>query len=281
MAQYGRPKRMPSNEDRIYKARQYEQRLQDCMSNVKDYNQAMRAAEFATSSGPKAEFRTIAEKFEAIRVCREKKLLCRRARLQALLEGEEQLLQDELKTTTMGLAERRQWLEARARALKQKRLAEKDKYVEEQLNRAWRDNADDVRIHDSKLAVMRAVEGRKRQLEEAVARKILEEEENKKMEAIMEREWKLKEQALLREIEMKEAKRIEAIDILHEQLGMVESLRREEKEAVKEEMAAMNQKWKEEELELKAQQEQRKCYQVGNRLLNDLKTNFSLITYAF
>jgi trichoplein keratin filament-binding protein len=173
-----------------------------------------------------------------------------------------ELLQDELKTTTMGLAERRQWLEARARALKQKRLQENDKYAAEQLNRAWRDNADDIRIHDSKLSVLRAVEGRKRQLEEAVARKILEEEEGRKMEETMAREWHLKEQALLREIEMKEAKKIEAIDILDEQLYMMNALRKEEKDAVRAEMAAMNAKWKQEEEELKLLQHQQRCYQV-------------------
>lgn len=268
MASYVRPKRMPSNEDRIYKARQYETKLQDCIANVKEYNQNMRAAEFASSTAQKIEFRNLEQKFEDIRLCREQKMACRRARLKVLLEEEEKLLQDELKTTTMGLAERRQWLEARARALKQKQNLEqcqKDQYVEEQLNRAWRDNSDDVRVQDSKMAVLRAVEGRKRQLEEAVARKILEEEEGRKMDAMMEKEWKLKEQSLLREVEMKEAKRIEAIDILHEQLAMVESLRREEKDAVKAEMASMNRKWQEEEVELKKQQEEKKCYQVHTK----------------
>ncbi|CAM6009962.1 unnamed protein product [Sphagnum balticum] len=262
MAQYVHPKRMPSNEDRIYKARQYEMKLQDCIQNVKEYKQAMCAASFAAASGPKNEHRSLSDKLEAIRMCREKKLQCRRARLQALLDGEEELLQDELKTTTMGLAERRQWLEARARALKQKRLQENDKYAAEQLNRAWRDNADDIRIHDSKLSVLRAVEGRKRQLEEAVARKILEEEEGRKMEETMAREWHLKEQALLREIEMKEAKKIEAIDILDEQLYMMNALRKEEKDAVRAEMAAMNAKWKQEEEELKLLQHQQRCYQL-------------------
>lgn len=225
----------------------------------------MRAAEFASSSAKNIEFRNIEQKFEDIRLCREKKMACRRARLKLLLEEEEKLLQEEFKTTTMGLAERRQWLEARARALKQKQnleQCEKDQYVEEQLNRAWSDNSDDVRVQDSKMAVLRAVEGRKRQLEEAVARKILEEEECRKMDAMMEKEWKLKEQALLNEVQMKEAKRIEAIDILHEQMAMVESLRREEKEAVKAEMAAMNKRWREEEIELKKQQEEKRCYQV-------------------
>lgn len=265
MAKYSRPMRMPSNEDRIYKMRMYENKLADNIRAVKDYDQQMRSAEFAEAHIKKREMREIEARDEAIRQCREQNLEIRRGMLAALLEGEEQLLNDELKTNSMTLAERRSWLEARSRALKQKQNAEacqKDQYVQEMLDKAWRDNADDVRIQDSKMAVLRAVEGRKRQLEEAVARKILEEQENRKLEEIMEREWKLKEKLLLAEVEAKAAKRLEAIDILHEQMELVGKLRAEEQAAIKAEMAAMNKRWAEEDKALEQQQVERKCYLV-------------------
>lgn len=265
MAKYSRPLRMPSNEDRIYKMRMYENKLADNIKAVRDYDQQMRAAEFAEQHIKKREMREIEARDEAIRQCREQNLEIRRQKLSILLEGEEQLLNDELKTNSMTLAERRSWLEARSRALKQKQNAEacqKDQYVQEMMGKAWRDNADDVRVQDSKMAVLRAVEGRKRQLEEAVARKILEEEENRKLEDMMEKELKIKEQALLAEVAVKAAKRLEAIDILHEQLALVAQLRAEEQAAIKAEMAAMNKRWAQEDAALKQQQIERKCYLV-------------------
>lgn len=247
--------------------RMYENKLADNVKAVRDYDQQMRAAEFAEQHIKKREMREIEAREEAIRQCREQNLEIRRGKLSILLEGEEQLLNDELKTNSMTLAERRAWLEARSRALKQKQNAEacqKDQYVQEMLDKAWRDNADDVRVQDSKMAVLRAVEGRKRQLEEAVARKILEEEETRKLEEIMEKELKIKEQALLAEVATKAAKRVEAIDILHEQIALVGKLRSEEQAAIKAEMAAMNKRWAQEDEALKQQQIERKCYLVSS-----------------
>uniref|UniRef100_A0A7I4A9K8 Trichohyalin-plectin-homology domain-containing protein n=1 Tax=Physcomitrium patens TaxID=3218 RepID=A0A7I4A9K8_PHYPA len=263
MAKYSRPMRMPSNEDRIYKMRMYENKIADNIQAVKSYNQLMRAAEFGEQHIKKREEREIESREEAIRQCREQNLEIRRAKLSALLEGEDQLLNDELKTNSMTLAERRAWLEARSRALKQKQNTEacqRDRYAQEMMDKAWRDNADDVRVQDSKLAVLRAVEGRKRQLEEAVARKIIEEEENRKLEGIMERELKIKEQALWAEVATKAAKRVEATDVLNEQMELLSKLRSEEQAAVKAEMAAMNMRWQQEEEALKRTQAERKCY---------------------
>lgn len=257
--------RMPSNEDRIYKMRMYENKIADNIQAVKSYNQLMRAAEFGEQHIKKREEREIESREEAIRQCREQNLEIRRAKLSALLEGEDQLLNDELKTNSMTLAERRAWLEARSRALKQKQNTEacqRDRYAQEMMDKAWRDNADDVRVQDSKLAVLRAVEGRKRQLEEAVARKIIEEEENRKLEGIMERELKIKEQALWAEVATKAAKRVEATDVLNEQMELLSKLRSEEQAAVKAEMAAMNMRWQQEEEALKRTQAERKCYLV-------------------
>ena len=215
MAKYSRPLRLPSNEDRIYKMRMYENKPADNMKAVKTYDQLMRSAEFSEQNIKKREEREIESREEAIRQCREQNLEMRRAKLSALLEGEDQLLNDELKTNAMTLSERRSWLEARSRALKQKQNAEacqKDQYVQEMMDKAWRDNSDDVRIQDSKMAVLRAVEGRKRQLEEAVARKIIEEQDaDKKFETeCMALTAAREAHEILQEKELKEAQRREA-----------------------------------------------------------------------
>jgi len=84
------------------------------------------------------------------------------------------------------------------------------------------------------------------------------------LEEIIEREWKIKEQALLAEVATKAAKRLEAIDILHEQIALVSKLRSEEQATIKAEMAAMNKRWAQEDATLKQQQIERKlCYLVG------------------
>ena len=201
---------LPTNEDHYYKARQYENKVQqNCVSKVKCYNKMTRVAECEEILSQKEDHQLIEQNCECVRVGKEEKLARRRAKLKVLLETEEQLLYDELKTTTMGLVERRRWLEARSRALKKQQKDDKimkereretsvseedrhefsvcsihpqsnadtimkDVHVVEQKNRACCNNNHDVTTNNSKMAVLQAVEGRKKQLRAFCARKMVE-----------------------------------------------------------------------------------------------------------
>ncbi|KAL2636267.1 hypothetical protein R1flu_007746 [Riccia fluitans] len=255
---YYRPKRLPANEDRIYKFRQYEDNLQERLQGVKDYQQTMRNAEFALNCESKRKFKEMhsAEESHTSFVARNN--IGRKQRLAALLDAEDSFLQDELKTVGMTLAERRAWLDARARALKANREAVKEKYAEDMLFKAWRENNDDCRLHDSKMAVNRAVEGRKAQIALFEQMKEEEEEREKYFQKQIEQEEAKWDARFYKEQAEKETIKQEAIQMLHDQRILVEKLREEDKRNAKRQMAEMTQRWKEEEDALKQEMEERK-----------------------
>ncbi|CAM6096595.1 unnamed protein product [Calypogeia fissa] len=256
---YYHPKRLPANEDRIFKLRSYEDRLAENIRGVKEYQHVMRTCEFAKSGEPKQKFRDMEEMFKEMNDNKEMNVDRRRQELKAMLDSEEAFLMDELKTLTMTLPERRAWLDARARALKANRQEEKERYAQDQLFRAWKESNDDVRMHESKLAVRRAVEGRKFQLQQLEHMKEEEGEKAKMFQRQIAAAEQKKELAYLKEQEVKETMKQEAITMLNEQRALVEKLREEDKKRVKCQMAEMTQRWNaEEEALCKEMTEQRR-----------------------
>eukprot|EP00250_Pteridium_aquilinum_P024937 c29858_g1_i1 orf=56-1327(-) len=251
---YYHPKRLPVNEDRIIKHRHYEDNLRDRLLSVHNYEGLMRRAEFEKSNEPKMCYRTLSEKLEAIRAQRKAVICNRQMKVKQLLDDEDNAIDQEMKTSNMNLAERRAWLEAEARRMRTERLERMQKYAQTQLDRAFKDSSDDVRIHNSKLAVLRAEEERKRQRKQNIQKWAQAKEDELALYKSMELEWQRQDELHREELELKQARKQEAIDILREQLCMVHRLREEERAAVEEDMINMNKRWLEEEEELKKKQ---------------------------
>ncbi|KAH7444324.1 hypothetical protein KP509_02G073700 [Ceratopteris richardii] len=251
---YYHPKRLPVNEDRIIKHRHYEDDLRDRLISVHNYEGLMRRAEFEKANEPKISYRTLSERLDAIRTERDRVISNRRNRVKKLLEEESNAVEEEMKTGNMNLAERRAWLESEARRLRAERLKRMEKYAQTQLDRTFRESSDEVRIHNSKLAVLRAEEERKRQRKENLQKIAREKEEDVALYRTMELEWKRQDELHRQELELKEARKQEAIDILREQLIMVHRLREEERAAVEQDMINLNKRWLAEEEELKRKQ---------------------------
>ncbi|KAL3679916.1 hypothetical protein R1sor_022872 [Riccia sorocarpa] len=232
----------------------------------------MRNAEFALNCESKYKFKELNAAQESHSVYAERNSIERKHRLAALLEGEESFLQDELKTVGMTLAERRAWLDARARALKANREAEKEKYAEDMLFKAWRENNDDCRLHDSKMAVRRAVEGRKAQI--SVLEKMKEDEEEKEryFQKQIEKDEAKWDARFHKEQADKEAVKQEAIQMLHDQRMLVEKLREEDKRTAKKQMAEMAQRWREEEEALRQELEEQR-QMARQRALHNMEYN--------
>ncbi|MCO5612174.1 hypothetical protein L7F22_066436 [Adiantum nelumboides] len=266
---YYHPKRLPVNADRIIKHRHYEDDLRDRLVRVYNYEGLMRRAEFENSNEPKICYRSLSERLDAIRAQRDKVIFDRRNRVKQMLDDETATLEGEMKTGNMNLAQRRAWLETEARRMRTERLERMQKYVQTQLERSFQDSSDDVRIHNSKIAVMRAEEERKRQRKQNIVKKAQEKENELALHKTMELEWQRQDELHREELELKQARKQEAIDILQEQLGMVQRLREEERAAVEEDMINMNKRWLEEEEELrKKQYEQRQAdSQKAKRML--------------
>eukprot|EP01018_Ginkgo_biloba_P032943 Gb_06340 [translate_table: standard] len=261
---YYHPKRLPANEDRIYKQRQYEEALRARKESVHEYEHLMRCAEFEHSNEPKMNNRSLSERLKSIRAQREAKLEERRKKLAELLETENSMLELEMKTSSMNLAERRAWLEERARTLKMQRLQRNQQYAAQQLDRAFRENCDDVRIHNSKMAVLKAEEERKKQREMNLQRKLHEQEEEKAFDKMMVQEWQRQDELYRKEEEQEHARNEEAYDILRRQYNLVQRLREEERQAVEEDMREMKRRWQEEEDSLKQFQYQQRQMEIQN-----------------
>ncbi|KAI5068618.1 hypothetical protein GOP47_0016963 [Adiantum capillus-veneris] len=251
---YFHPKRLPVNEDRIIKHRHYEDDLRDRLISVHNYEGLMRRAEFENSNEPKICYRSLSERLEAIRAQRDRVIFDRQNRVKQMLDDESATLEEEMKTGNMNLSERRTWLETEARRMRTERLERMLKYAQTQLERAFQDSSDDVRIHNSKLAVKRAEEERKRQRRQNIEKRAQAKEDELALHKCMELEWQRQDELHQEELELKQARKQEAIDILREQLGMVQRLHEEERAAVEEDMINMNKRWLEEEEELKRKQ---------------------------
>lgn len=239
---YYHPRKGLANEDRIFKQRQYENALQDKLNFVHKYESLMRYAQFEQLHEPKTSHRTLAEKLEAIRAHREHILFERRKKLSTLLESEENTLRDEIKTGTMNLSERRAWLKAQALTQSVQKHECGHACVETNLTKALRENSDEVSMHNSKLAIMRAEAERKRQRDDENMQRMLQQ---KDLDVNLGLECNESHG---------EAHDEHAVDILRRHLDMVQRLREEEKAAVEEDMINMNRRWLEEEETLKFKQ---------------------------
>eukprot|EP00249_Psilotum_nudum_P006307 c19623_g1_i1 orf=106-1569(+) len=265
---YYHPKRLPANEDRILKQRQYEDTLRSRLESLHEYEGLMYRAKFERLNEPRMNYRSLTEKLEAIGAQRECLLAERRKQLKQLLNAEELALEEEMKTFNMNLPERRVWLENQARIMKMERLKKNQKYAELQLNRAFQDSSDDVRIHNSKLAVKKAEEARKHQREENSRKRIQDQENEKALDRMMELEWEKQDELHRQELDCRNAIKKKAIDILQDQVCMVQRLRQEERQAVEEDMRNMSRRWLEEAAALKQKQYERRC--LDAQRANDL-----------
>ncbi|KAH7441155.1 hypothetical protein KP509_03G027200 [Ceratopteris richardii] len=197
----------------------------------------MRYAEFEQWNGPRLNQRSLAERLEAIRAQREHALAMRRQKLMALLSDEEALLQHEIRTGNMNLAERRTWLLSQDLALSSKKhnTNQGAQPPESSFQTTLSEEYDDIYLHNSKLAVRQAETEIEKQKRNEATRKIMHVPEG--------------------------YDKLPAVDILRDHLYMLEQLRDQEKAAVEEDMINMNRRWLEEEKTLKLKQLDRRNQQ--------------------
>ena len=229
---YLHPRKLPGNEDRRFKERQYENALQDKINFMHKYKNLMRYAQFESSNEPRTSFRDLAEKLEAIRSHRNEVLHEKRRRLSFILGDEESTLNHEIRTGSMNLAERRAWLKARAMSASAEKLQKNPNSLgETKLEKSIQEAADDMSMHNSKVAVVKAEVEKKRQRQN-------------------ERNMNQKDRNLYNLLECEDSQDQaydeHGVDILRRHLHMVDHLREEEKMAVEEDLISMNQRWLEE-----------------------------------
>ncbi|EFJ21858.1 hypothetical protein SELMODRAFT_417142 [Selaginella moellendorffii] len=258
MSTFYHPKRLPANEDRIYKQRQYEEARQARVDHVNEYEHLMRCAEFEQSNEPKLRFRAKMESEKSVMALKARQLAEKRQRLGDLLREEAEALHCELHTATMNLSERRAWLEARGRQLREERIARDKTYADQQLDRVFREGCDDMRLQNSKMAVLKAEEIRKKQREANLAKKRLQDEERLTTKEIMELDRQRAQEEELQDLMLKKTRKKEAMEILQEQISLVQRLRDEERDSFEEEMRQLVRKWQDEDTELRALQVHRR-----------------------
>ena len=206
----------------------------------------MRYAQFESSNEPRTSCRDLAEKLEAIRSHRNEVLNEKRRRLSFLLGDEESTLNHEIRTGSMNLGERRAWLKARAMSASADKLQKNPNSLgETKLEKSIQEAADDVSMHNSKVAVVKAEVEKKRQRQN-------------------EKSTNQKDRDLYNLLECEDSQDEgydeHGVDILRRHLHMVDHLREEEKLAVEEDLVSMNQRWLEEYEALRRQHAELRHY---------------------
>jgi len=139
-----------------------------------------RIAHFEISTTKKIEKRVARDRFDQLKGQRNAGVLDRRRRLADLYNQEMSMWKNEVLTKVESVEERKQRIMEKAYKLRDRREAERQKYIKECYDRQWRDSVDDARTLDSQAMSKWVGDERKKMIEENIhnrAQAKLEEDE--------------------------------------------------------------------------------------------------------
>jgi hypothetical protein len=122
------------------------------------------AAAWEAKTGARIQQQQVQRRFEALKARRAANIDARREQLATKLYEEEQYLKDELIRCQESPAQRRAQMAERARALAQRREAERQQLADHLLEQAFRDNCDPLRERYSKQILYRTAAERQQQV---------------------------------------------------------------------------------------------------------------------
>lgn len=180
-----------------------------------------------SKSEGKAKHAAVRQRFEQLKARREGQLDERRRELASKLLAEEAGLKTELLSLAETPEERRAKLAARARALAERREAERQHLANSLYQQAFSEKCDVLRTTQSKRMLQRTVDERTAQIEQKMASKILEEEENRMYFEMNEQERLKSEQRYMDDKRRQRETREATNKILDEQIRLVNAGRAE------------------------------------------------------
>ncbi|WIA09145.1 hypothetical protein OEZ85_008556 [Tetradesmus obliquus] len=201
------------------------------------------AAFWEAKTDSKIKQNAVQSRFEALKARREAGLDARRDKLAQKLHAEEQQLKQELVNSQESPAQRRAAMAARAREMARRREAERQQLADELMEQAFRDNCDPLRERYSRQIIYKTAQEREQQIQEKMALRILEEEENRMYDAMYEAERLKKEQRHLDDVRRQQEGAGEVKRSLDAQVAAVRDRQAAEAHLEAQEVQRMQQHW--------------------------------------
>lgn len=265
----------PPPDARIYKIREYEDRLARMQDAVKETNYLSAVADWELKTDEKAKTTTIKQRLEVLKAKRAANIDARRQKLASKLHREDLALKQELVNSQETPEQRRAKLGQRARELAAAREAERQQLANELTARAFAENCDPLRERISKKKLYMTVEERNAQILDKQALKLMEAEETKMFDEMNEFERLKKEQRYLDDQRKTREAKAELSRGLDEQMRAVEERKREEAMLRTQEIEELKELWdrmmKEQEAADAAEREKMRKLAVDVKEFNRLK----------
>ena len=212
----------------------------------------------------------VQRRYDSLNAQDKEQLDAKRARLRSLLASEEAQLQRELELQQPDPDEIRTKMEARARALNEKREAARQEYADQMRYKQWRAACDPLRSHDSHIITVSATNARVGQVSAKHARA----EQQKKEEAVFAEMWEgerlKKEERYATDILAARQRDAECVKMLDEQLRVFQLRKGEASEERAREEAELKASWAKAEAAAAAKEEKarERAKQLGKDLLH-------------
>jgi hypothetical protein len=197
-------------------------------------------------------------RFNQLRLSTEAALDARRQRLAEMLARENEGYVAEIQAIAETPDDMRSRLEKRSKVLKDRREAERVKFVEDMNYKKWRAGCDDLRDADSKNFLLACHLERDKQVLEKLGRQELEERENKLFDALWE---EMRQAQVVKETEAEKvlaAKNEDVKKVIAEQLEAIAARRAEDAKILEQEAEIQKEIWA-----LEAQEERRKAVEAA------------------
>ncbi|KXZ56726.1 hypothetical protein GPECTOR_1g654 [Gonium pectorale] len=236
-------KQKPPPDARIQKMRELEDRLATLQQDRKAEQKMVAVADFETRTTKKIVSSLVQQRYDALKARQEADLNARRKRLAEKLEYEDVALREELLASKKTPEQRRAELAARARALAERREAERQQLAATLYEKAFIQSCDVLRGENSKRILYRTIEERNAQIEQRMAARIMEEEEKRMWHDMSEVERLKMEQRYVDDKKRERERREETLRVLDEQVRQINARREEQARMRRQEIAELNATW--------------------------------------
>lgn len=242
----------------------------NAQANVDYHNTISGIAQWENKTNKRIANNIVQRRFEMLKTADKDELDAKRERLRSLLAQEEAELQQELLRQKPDPVAIHAEMEARAKALSERREAARQKYADEMRYKQWRAACDPLRSHDSKIITVSATNGRAEQVQAKKDQKEQAQAEEAVFAEMWEKERLKKEERYTNDIMAARQRDAECVTMLDEQLRVFQLRKSEDAREREREEQELKKTWAAADAEAAAAEEAARAHarQLGVDLLN-------------
>ena len=242
----------------------------NAQANVDYHNTISGIAQWENKTNKRIANNIVQRRFEMLKTADKDELDAKRERLRSLLAQEEAELQQELLRQKPDPVAIHAEMEARAKALSERREAARQKYADEMRYKQWRAACDPLRSHDSKIITVSATNGRAEQVQAKKDQKEQAQAEEAVFAEMWEKERLKKEERYTNDIIAARQRDAECVTMLDEQLRVFQLRKSEDAREREREEQELKKTWAAADAEAAAAEEAARAHarQLGVDLLN-------------